>query len=227
MKTLLYVISHDLREPLRSVRNFASLIQDRYALNLDDKGRDFLCRIIRGADRLDQQLEDVLTLSRAQRLIEPDENVSLEDVVNEVVHQLEVRIQETGAKVQVAKDLPTVLADRSWTLQAVLNLVSNALKFKAPGTPPEISIQGFESNGAAGQLQGLIVADRGPGVPAEHAERIFDLFQRAVGRDIEGTGAGLAIVRRIAERHGGNVWYKPRDGGGSEFWLGFGESPET
>jgi PAS domain S-box-containing protein len=227
LKTLLYVISHDLREPLRSVRNFANLIQDRYALNLDDKGRDFLSRIIRGAERLDQQLEDVLTLSRAQRLIEPDEQVALGDVVKEVVQQLEMRIQETGAEVQVAENLPTVLADRNWTVQAVLNLVLNALKFKAPGTPPEISIQGFESNGAPGQLKGLIVADRGPGVPSEHAERIFDLFQRAVGRDIEGTGAGLAIVRRIAQRHGGNVWYKPREGGGSEFWLGFGAPPET
>ena len=72
----------------------------------------------------------------------------------------------------------------------------------------------------------MIVGDRGPGVAPEHAERIFDLFQRAVGRDIEGTGAGLAIVRRIAERHGGQVWCQPREGGGTEFWLGFGAPPE-
>jgi signal transduction histidine kinase len=227
LKTLLYVVSHDLREPLRSVRNFANLIQDRYAASLDDKGRDFLCRIIRGAERLDQQLADVLTLSRAQRLIEPDEPVALGEVVTEVLHQLEMRIQETGATLDVADDLPTVQADRSWAVQAVLNLVSNALKFQAPGTPPDVTIRRFESNGTLGPLTGLIVADRGPGVPPEHAERIFDLFQRAVGRDIEGTGAGLAIVRRIAERHGGNVWHQPREGGGSEFWLGFGKPPEA
>lgn len=226
LKTLLYVISHDLREPLRSVRNFANLIQDRYAGHLDEKGRDFLCRIIRGAERLDQQLEDVLTLSRAQRLIEPDEEISLGEVVKDVLHQLDMRIQETGARLEVAEDLPTVLADRSWAAQAVLNLVSNALKFTPPGTKPEIAIRGFKSNGQTGELKGLIVADRGPGVPMEHADRIFDLFQRAVGRDIEGTGAGLAIARRIAERHGGNVWYQPREGGGSEFCLGFGEPPE-
>jgi PAS domain S-box-containing protein len=226
LKTLLFVISHDLREPVRTMRNFASLIHDRYAANLDDKGRDFLCRVIRGAERLDKQLEDVLTLSRAQRLIEPDEQVALRSLVEEVLHQLEARIQETGAKIEVADGLPTVLADRSWALQAVLNLVSNALKFTKPDTPPDIAIQGFETHGDNGPLKGLIVADRGPGVPPEHAERIFDLFQRAVGRDIEGTGAGLAIVRRIAERHGGQVWYKPREGGGSEFWLGFGEPPK-
>lgn len=227
LKTLLYVISHDLREPLRSVRNFAKLIEERYASNLDDKGRDFLSRIIRGANRLDRQLEDVLTLSRAQRLIEPDEQVPLGDVVRDVLQQLEMRIQETGAKVEVVAELPTVLADRSWVVQAVLNLVSNSLKFTRPGTPPEISIRPLESNAKADHRKGLIVADRGPGVPPEHAERIFDLFQRAVGREVEGTGAGLAIVRRIAERHGGKVWHQPREGGGSEFYLAFGEPTES
>jgi signal transduction histidine kinase len=126
----------------------------------------------------------------------------------------------------VDQDLPTVLADRSWTVQAVLNLVSNALKFTSPGAAPDISIRRFDANGSESNLEGIIVADRGPGIPSEHAERVFDLFQRAVGREIEGTGAGLSIVRRIAERHGGQVWYKPREGGGAEFWLGFGTPPE-
>ena len=164
-------------------------------------------------------------LSRAQRLIHPNEQVALKDVVADVLAQLEMRIQETHAQIRVEDNLPSVLADRSWTVQAVLNLVSNALKFTKPGSSPEISIQGFESNGTTDHQRGLIVADRGPGIPPEHAERVFDLFQRAVGRDIEGTGAGLSIVRRIAERHGGQVQYKPRDGGGAEFWLGFGEPP--
>ena len=226
LKTLLYVISHDLREPLRAIRNFANLIHDRYSDELDDKGRDFLARIIRGAERLDQQLEDVLTLSRAQRLIAPQEQVPLQEVVADVLRQLDMRIQETRAAVDVEEDLPTVRADRAWAVQAVFNLMSNALKFTKPGTAPEISIRGFRSNGTFSDQQGLIVADRGPGIPAEHAERIFDLFQRAVGREIEGTGAGLSIVRRIAERHGGQVWYQPRDGGGAEFWLAFGTPPE-
>jgi signal transduction histidine kinase len=138
-----------------------------------------------------------------------------------------MRINETGAKVEVAENLPVVLADRPWAVQAVLNLVANALKFTKPGMPPEIAIRGFEHNGALIPLKGVVVADRGPGVRPEHAERIFDLFQRAVGRDIEGTGAGLAIVRRIAERHGGKVWLMPREGGGSEFWLGFGATVEN
>ena len=122
-------------------------------------------RIIGGAERLDRQLEDVLTLSRAQRLIEPDEQVPLGDVVSDVLHQLEMRINETGAKVEVAEGLPVVWADRPWAVQAVLNLVANALKFAKPGRPPEIAIRGFEHNGALSPMKGLIVADRGPGVP--------------------------------------------------------------
>lgn len=226
LKTLLYVISHDLREPVRGVRNFANLLQDRYADRLDDKGRDFLCRIIRAAERLDRQLEDVLLLSRAQRLIDPKEEIALDEVVADVLGQLENRIHETHANVIVDDNLPHVRADRPWVVQAVLNLVSNALKFTQPGIAPEISIRGFEANGNGRPQRGLIVSDRGPGIPAEHVDRIFDLFQRAVGREIEGTGAGLSIVRRIAERHGGQVQYQPRDGGGAEFWLGFGEAPD-
>ena len=123
LKTLLYVISHDLREPLRAVRNFANLIQDRYADKLDEKGQDFLGRIIRGAERLDQQLEDVLMLSRAQRLIDPKEQVALGEVVADVLHQLEMRIQETKAQIRVDEDLPIITADRTWVVQAVFNLV--------------------------------------------------------------------------------------------------------
>lgn len=226
LKTLLYVISHDLREPLRGVRNFANLIQDRYADKLDDRGRDFLSRIIRAAERLDRQLEDVLMLSRAQRLIDPKEQIALNEVVVDVLRQLELRIQETQANVTVEDNLPRVWADRTWAVQAVLNLVSNALKFTQPDATPDISICGFQSNGEGLHQSGLVVSDRGPGIPPEHVNRIFDLFQRAVGRDIEGTGAGLSIVRRIAERHGGEVKYQPRDGGGAEFWLGFGEPPD-
>ncbi len=227
LKTLLYVISHDLREPLRAVRNFANLIQDRYADKLDEKGQDFLGRIVRGAERLDHQLEDVLMLSRAQRLIDARDQVALKDVVADVLHQLDMRIQETRARITVEEDLPVVTADRTWIVQAVFNLVSNALKFTRPGTAPDVSIRGFSSNGSTGAERGIIVGDRGPGIAPEHAERIFDLFQRAVGREIEGTGAGLAIVRRIAERHGGRAWCQPREGGGTEFWLGFGEPPRA
>ena len=139
-------------------------------------------------------------------------------MVDDVVRQLDTRIRETHAVVTVQGPLPMLRADRRWATQAVYNLLSNSLKYTRPGVPPEVEVAPW--NGPEGQ--GLVVRDRGPGVPPEFADRIFQLFQRAVGREIEGTGAGLAIVRRVAERHGGKAWVRAREGGGSEFIMTFG-----
>jgi PAS domain S-box-containing protein len=222
LETLLYVTSHDLREPLRAIHNFAKLVSDQYAPKLDARGQDFLRRVVRGAERLDRLLEDVLTLSRAQRSVEIAGNVSLADVVADVLQQLEARIDRTRANVAVAADLPCVSADRRWVTQAVYNLVANALKFTQSGEPPDVEIRKYLPGPEDPPAPGVIVADRGPGVPDGYSDRIFQLFQRAVGREIEGTGAGLAIVRQIAERHGGTAWVRPREGGGSEFIVTFG-----
>lgn len=222
LETLLYVTSHDLREPLRAIHNFAKLVNERYAPKLDERAQDFLRRVVRGAERLDRLLEDVLTLSRAQRSVEIAEKVDLADVVADVLQQLEARIERTRANVQVASNLPCISADRRWVTQAVFNLVANALKFTQNDEPPDILIGPYLEESGENPGRGLIIADRGPGVPIGYSERIFQLFQRAVGREVEGTGAGLAIVRQIAERHNGNAWVRPRDGGGSEFIVTFG-----
>ncbi len=224
LETLLYVTSHDLREPLRAIHNFAKLVCERNAAQLDAKGQDFLKRVMRGAERLDRLLEDVLTLSRAQRSVEPTQEVALGDVVSDVLQQLESRIERTHARVHVADKLPKLAADRRWVTQAVFNLVANALKFTREGEAPDIEIVAYRAGAGDPGGEGLVVCDRGPGVPAGYTERIFQLFQRAVGREVEGTGAGLAIVRQIAERHGGSAWVRPRDGGGSEFIVTFGSS---
>jgi PAS domain S-box-containing protein len=222
LETLLYVTSHDLREPLRSIENFSRMVHDRYAKLLDDKGQDFLRRVIRGAQRMDQLMTDILALSRAQRMELPAEEVEGESIVREALRQLEDKIKETGATVQVAKDLPRLQGNRIWATQGVYNLIANALKFSRNGAAPEVEIASYQPTVEDGPVVGIVVRDRGPGVAPEHAERIFQLFQRAVGREVEGTGAGLAIVRQVAERHGGRAWVQPREGGGSEFILTFG-----
>jgi PAS domain S-box-containing protein len=218
LETLLYVTSHDLREPLRAIENFSRLVRDRYADKLDEKGQDFLDRVVNGAQRLDRLLDDVLTLSRVQRTTQPESDVDAGEIVDDVLRQLEPRIRDTQAQVRVLETLPHLRADRRWATQAVQNLISNALKYTREGFPPEVEITGYDGPEGVG----LIVADRGMGVPEAYSERIFGLFQRAVSRNIEGTGAGLAIVRRVAERHGGRAWVRPRDGGGSEFIITFG-----
>ncbi|MFN0052136.1 MAG: PAS domain S-box protein [Planctomycetales bacterium] len=219
LETLLYVTSHDLREPLRAIENFSRMVRDRYASQLDAKGQDFLERVVKGAQRLDRLLEDVLTLSRVQRTTQLTDDVETGEIVEDVLRRLEARVRETQAQVHVSGPLPRVRADRRWATQAVQNLVSNALKYTHEGQPPQVEISPYEGPEGVG----LQVADRGLGVPEEYAERIFGLFQRAVSRDIEGTGAGLAIVKRVAERHGGHAWVRPRVGGGSEFMITFGQ----
>ncbi|TKS63771.1 MAG: PAS domain-containing sensor histidine kinase [Nitrospira sp.] len=222
LETLLYVTSHDLREPLRSIENFSRMVHDRYADQLDDKGKDFLRRVVRGAQRMDQLMADLLALSRAQRMDQPTEEVEGERIVEEALRRLGDKIKETGATVRIAKPLPRFRANSTWVTQGVYNLLTNALKFTRPGEAPNIEIAPYQPSGQANAEVGLVVRDRGPGVAPEHAERIFQLFQRAVGREIEGTGAGLAIVRQVAERHGGRAWVRPREGGGAEFILTFG-----
>jgi PAS domain S-box-containing protein len=218
LETLLYVTSHDLREPLRAIENFSRLVCERYAERLDAKGQDFLHRVVNGAQRLDRLLEDVLTLSRVQRTVQPAADIDSGEIVADVLRHLESRIRETQAVVEVDEGLPAIRADRRWATQAVQNLVSNALKYTVEGEAPKVQIGGFRGPEGVG----LVVRDRGMGVPPDYAERIFQLFQRAVSRNIEGTGAGLAIVKRVAERHGGRAWVRPREGGGSEFVITFG-----
>lgn len=222
LTSLLYVISHDLKEPVRAIQSFSMLIQKEVEEELNERTRGFLKRVIDASARMQALLDDVLLLSRAQRTIEATEQVDLAEVVHSVLQILAARIEETQATVTVHKPLPAIRGDRRWLIQAVQNLVANALKFTLPDHAPEIEIASAESAELANAGAGIVIRDRGPGVDPAHAERIFDLFQRAVGRSVEGTGAGLAIVRGVAERHGGKCRVLPRTGGGSEFILTFG-----
>ncbi len=221
LETLLHVTSHDLREPLRAIENFSRMVNDQYADQLDERGQDFLRRVILGSERMSHLIDDITALSRAQRIEPPTEEVEGEAIVREALARLESKIKETEAQVQVAKDLPRLRADKTWATEAVYNLVANALKFTREGVAPEIEIAPYQPAEDEPGGVGIVVRDRGPGVAPEHADRIFELFQRAVGREVEGTGAGLAIVRQIARRHGGRAWVRPREGGGSEFIITF------
>lgn len=224
LETLLYVISHDLREPLRAVRNFSAIVCKEYGKTLGERGGDMLGRVIRGGERLDQLLADVLTLSRAQRAELNVRRVPAGPVVKEVLAELHAAIEESGAEVVVADDLPALRVDRRWLKRAVYNLVSNALKFHQPGQVPQVKVLAYVEPAQPGRrrgLAGLVVADRGTGIPDAVRPHMFELFRRGVGRDVPGTGAGLAIVAQIAERYGGSARVEDREGGGSAFILTF------
>lgn len=220
LTSLLYVVSHDLKEPVRAIQSFAMLISRTNAVQLNERGADFLGRVIAAAARISTLLDDVLVLSRAQA-IELTDRVDLNDVVRRAMDQLQPQVESIGAKITVEDNLATVPGSERWLTQAVQNLISNALKFVDPDKVPQIEIASL-AHPEPGQM-GIVVRDRGPGVPEEYRERIFELFQRAVSRRVEGTGAGLAIVRQVAERHGGTAVVHPREGGGSEFVITFSE----
>ncbi|MGE5302886.1 MAG: GAF domain-containing protein [Alphaproteobacteria bacterium] len=228
LETLLYVTSHDLREPLRAIENFSRMVNERYRERLDDKGQDFLRRVILGSQRLNRLLDDILMLSRSQRMVPPTQEVDTKSMVEEAIKRLEEKIKTTKARVHIADGFHGLRVDKTWVTQAVYNLIANALKFTRNGDPPDVEVVPYEPESSEPDLVGISVRDRGPGIAPEHTERIFQLFQRAVGREVEGTGAGLAIVRQIAERHGGSAWVRPREGGGSEFIITFsrGKAPE-
>lgn len=219
LEILLQVISHDLREPLRAIGGFSQLLQQRYPERLDDKGRDFLRRIVRGVDRMSKLLDDLLMLAQARRMRPPTVTVDLRLIIRDVLRQLEPQVRATGAQVQIAQGFPHLRVNRTWASRGIYNLVSNALKFTRDGAAPEVEIVPYRTASEVG----IAVRDRGPGIDAAALRRIFHLFRRAAGREVPGTGAGLAIVQQIAERHGGRVWARPRVGGGAEFVMTFGQ----
>ncbi len=234
LETLLQVFSHDFKEPLRAVEAFAEILGEDKAGNLDAEGREYLHHMAAAAARMRQLVNDLLTLSRARRLEPGVLSVSARQIVRDSLDRLARRIQEDRATVRVAADLPELRAEPTWATEAVYNLLSNAFKFTRNGAPPEVDVEAFrwhpgDPENVRGHV-GIVVADRGPGVGSAHQEMIFDLFKRAPGRAVEGTGAGLAIVREIARRHDGWAWHRSReplgDGvGGSEFVITFGPAP--
>lgn len=221
LETLLYVISHDLKEPLRSVEYFSNIVRERYAQSLNTEAQDFLARSANGAIRMRLLLDNITTLSKTRTITLPTEMVPAKDIVRGALERLELKIRESGAVIRVAENLPQLKADPMWAQEAIYNLISNALKYVKPGEKPQIDIVSYDANESGYEEHGLVVQDRGPGVSPNIAERIFVLFQRGVGRNIEGTGAGLAIVKAVAEQHQGRAWVEPREGGGSRFIITF------
>jgi two-component system, chemotaxis family, sensor kinase Cph1 len=210
-------ISHDLRAPLVTISNFSSLLLKENSVKFDDTTRDFAERIHNAAVRMDQLLRDLLEYSRLSRAEIKIEAVDLEAVIDDVIAQHRGKIEESGGTVAVERPLPRGLASRQALGQALANLLTNALKYTQPGKPPAVSISARRDQVG---LVTITVADQGIGIPPEHHDRIFRLFERLHGAArFPGTGIGLALVRRAVERMGGRVWLESEVGQGSRFHL--------
>jgi PAS domain S-box-containing protein len=208
-----YVASHDLQEPLRKIQAFGDLLEKKHAAGLDPQAIDYLGRMQSAARRMQVLINDLLTFSRVTTKGQPFVPVDLESVARDVVHDLETRLHDTGGRITVGA-LPSLEADPLQMRQLLQNLAANALKFHRPGVPPEVEIRGETENGRCR----IVVSDNGIGFEEKYADRIFTMFERLHARTAyEGTGIGLAICRKIAERHGGEIRAHGRPDEGATF----------
>lgn len=209
------IASHDLQEPLRKVQTFAAQLEESEADRLSEQGRDYLGRASDAAQRMQALINDLLKFSRVATHAKPFVEVDLSEVAHEVAGDLDTVISETGGVVKIG-ELPTVTADAFQMRQLLQNLLSNGLKFRREGVPAEVSISGR----ARGRFAEIEVRDNGIGFDPVYATRIFRVFERLHGRGAyPGTGIGLALCRKIAERHGGTIVAASIPGEGSTFTV--------
>jgi PAS domain S-box-containing protein len=213
-----YIASHDLAEPLRMITSYLELLQRRYSGQLDETADEFIGYAVGGAERLKTLIDDLLTYSRVGSHELERVEIDLAELVGAVLQGLERATEEAGATIEVAPALGTVSGDASQLGQLFQNLVANGVKFRAPDRPPVVAI----SSERDGDGVHVVVRDNGIGMAAGQEERIFRMFARLHGRDeYEGTGIGLAVCRRIVERHGGRLWVDTAAAVGTSFhiWL--------
>jgi len=208
-----YVASHDLQEPLRKIQAFGDRLNSKYGDVLTDKGRDYLARMQNAAARMQTLIEDLLSFSRVTTKAQPYAPVNLKEIATAVVSDLEVRIEESGATVEM-DNLPTLDADALQMRQLFQNLISNALKFRKKDVPPVVKLEAV----GQGKMYEIKIIDNGIGFEEKYSDRIFTIFQRLHGRSAyEGTGIGLAVCRKIVERHGGTITAQSTPGEGATF----------
>jgi light-regulated signal transduction histidine kinase (bacteriophytochrome) len=207
------VASHDLQEPLRKVQAFGDRLKIKYGDSLNEDGRDYLERMQNAASRMQTLINDLLTFSRVASNAQPFVAVNLRQVADKVLSDFADRIEAANSTVEIG-ELATIDADPMQMRQLLQNLIGNALKFSRPDVSPIVKISGQICNDLAantadanaGAQYCLTIEDNGIGFDKKYVDRIFKVFQRLHGRgEYDGTGIGLAVCRRIAERHGGTI----------------------
>lgn len=209
-----YVASHDLQEPLRMVASYLQLLEQRYQDALDEDAREFIHYAVDGATRMKNLIDDLLDFSRVGTRANPFEPTDLNTILGKVRANLQMRIEEENAVV-VSEELPTIPADPPQMIQLFQNLIDNAIKFRAED-PPRVHIKAKEAE----QEWVISVSDNGIGIDPQYFDRIFVIFQRLHTRtQYPGTGIGLAVGKRIVERHNGRIWVESAPGGGTTFYC--------
>jgi signal transduction histidine kinase len=217
-----YMVSHDLKEPLRMVASYTELLHRRYTGQLDEQADEFIGFAIQGVKRMSALIEDMLNYSRAAEV--PADKVtvgSAQDALDGALENLRMRIEETGAT--ITQDVMPVIAFDSVRLtQLFQNLIGNALKYRGEA-PPAIHVGVAQKTGETV----FSVRDNGIGIDPAQKDKVFGVFQRLHGSELEGTGIGLATCKKIVERRGGRIWFESEPGKGSTFYFSVPTRPET
>jgi PAS domain S-box-containing protein len=213
LQSFAYVASHDLQEPLRTISSYMQLLEKRYKAKLDKDAKEFIDFAVNAANRLQNMIGGLLEFSRVETRGDPFEMVNCESVLNHVVADLKKAIDES--KAEITRDpLPGVFADQAQLTRLFQNLVANSIRYQG-SEPPRIHISATTRDGQ----YVFAVRDNGIGIDPEYKEQIFVIFQRLQGREVPGIGLGLAVARKIVERHGGRIWVESETGKGSTFYF--------
>ncbi|HYZ83976.1 MAG TPA: ATP-binding protein [Bryobacteraceae bacterium] len=214
LRQFAYIASHDLQEPLRTVGSYAQLLAKRYGEKVGPDAEEFVKFIVEGVRRMHTLLNDMLSYSRVtEREARPMVATDVRQVVAVALANLEASIKESGAEITIGP-LPTIEMDDLQIGQVFQNLISNAIKYKGPN-PPKIHVDAHRD----GDEWVFRVSDNGLGIDPRYHERIFGIFKRLHGKEIAGTGMGLAICKKIVERHGGRIWVESEPEKGSRFYF--------
>jgi signal transduction histidine kinase len=213
LEAFAYSVSHDLRAPLRNIDGFSKIILEEYGDKLEGTGEHYLTRVRNGATKMSQLIDDMLSFSRAGRTELRLEKVSMNRLINNALRDFTEVIKEKDIDVKV-DDLPEVVCDQKMIQHVFANFISNAIKYSSEEERPQILI-GFDE-----ELNAFYIKDNGIGFEMQYHDKIFQVFQRLqLPEDYEGTGIGLAIVKRLVERHYGKIWAESELGSGSTFYV--------
>ena len=205
------VVAHDLRSPLLTIAGYCQLLEEEYSWQLPTAGQNYIKRIVDGAHRMSRLIEDMLDYSKAGHSRQPFEPIAMESILIQTRANLESSIREQNASLEIGP-MPSVVGDHTQMVRLFQNLVDNAIKFHGPHSP-KICVTASRD----GNYWLFNVEDNGIGIPQEQQERIFQAFYRLHGQEYPGNGIGLAVCKKIVERHGGRIWVNSAAEQGSIF----------
>ena len=210
-----HTVSHDLQAPLRGVASFAAFLEEDYKDKLDGEAQEYLKEIRGGTARMSNLIKDLLALSRISRIKNPFEKVDINELVEAVRKRIEFDINKHKVELRVQKNLPAIVCDRIKLTEVFLNLINNAIKFSSKQEkPPVVEVSYYDD----GQFHKFSVKDNGIGIDPKYHDQIFGIFKRLHTADeFEGSGAGLGIVKKVIDDHGGKVWVESEAGKGTTF----------